>query len=278
MLLALTVPTASVLFFTFVTLISLRFEREKRPFPPRNLLQSPSVVLSTKISFFVYLWVGVTIAIYTILSLFSGAIYSNLVRGYGLFSLLLIFLVLIPGIVHAYFPLLVFNGLFLKSRRSIGLSAFFISLDHAIFAFFYNYHASVFYILKLPPNYLLAVFCAISALLILSFMAFVDFRFIERRIGARGWKSIHRLLYLAAILIIFHAYLRGFNFQDQKQLLPLIVNYLTLSLILLEIGATVKRIIKLRELNKTPQRLLVYSIFTTLAGVAIYVSFALVYF
>ena len=90
----------------------------------------------------------------------------------------------------------------LTVRRSLGLYAFLFALTH------FTLFAGVDFGFDLPlilgeitqRRYILA---GASALLILAFLALTSFNWWMKRLG-KNWKRLHRLVYLAGILVIVH--------------------------------------------------------------------------
>jgi DMSO/TMAO reductase YedYZ heme-binding membrane subunit len=160
------------------------------------------------------------------------------VQYYGLAGLALLFLTLTPGLLHVYFPHFPFNNLLLMARRALGLCTFGFAFLHSGFAFYYNFGGTISTYFSLSTPFQAAFIFGLTGLIILTLMALTSFDEIEHSMGFRRWKLLHRFVYLAAILIILHAFIRGFHFQER--VFNLSMNFFTLTFVLLEIGATWK--------------------------------------
>src|SRR5260221_13423786 len=185
-------------------------------------------------------------------------------RYFALTALFLLFVVLTPGLLVSYFPRLSFNSFFVHIRRALGVSVFFFALFHAIIGFFYNLSGSISSLVFLSGQYQLALAASSTALFIFSLLALTSFDIAVKKLGKR-WKLLHRCIYVAAILSVFHAFLIGSHFTTPTGTIPVIVNMLALTFILLEVGATVKRTMvagkKLNVLHIGALALLVVSAF-----------------
>lgn len=90
----------------------------------------------------------------------------------------------------------------IRHRRTLGLYAFFYaSLHLGIFVLLdYGLNLGLIWKTVLEKRYVLAGF---SAFMILLPLAITSFKWWQKRMGKR-WKSLHRLVYLAAVLVIVH--------------------------------------------------------------------------
>ena len=142
----------------------------------------------------------------------------RLTQLYALSALALLYVSLLIGPATYSFRWIPFRGAIYRSRRAIGVSAFYFSLLHASFAFFGELggFAGLFY---LPGKYLLAVSFSLGALCILTLMAATSFDFMVRKLGKK-WKLLHRFVYLVAVLVLTHALLIGSHFQDLSGIIP----------------------------------------------------------
>lgn len=167
---------------------------------------------------------------------------STLMRSYGLTALFLLFAALIPGLVRVYFPHARLLNVMLVARRAIGVSAFFFALLHAARGFLGNYAGSIEPIRTLSARHQLAILFGALALLIFFLLAATSFDRMVTWLTFPRWKWLHRLIYPAIILVLFHAFLIGSHFSDRSLFYPLLVNYLALTFLLLEIGATLTKL------------------------------------
>jgi sulfoxide reductase heme-binding subunit YedZ len=93
------------------------------------------------------------------------------------------------------------NGL-IKTRRPLGLFAFFYAVVHFSTFFFWDYGANLTFI-WLDVHSKLYIFVGLAALLILIPLAITSTRGMMKRMGKR-WKRLHQLIYPAAGLVIAH--------------------------------------------------------------------------
>jgi len=173
----------------------------------------------------------------------SASALSTLMRQYSLTALFLLYPVLTPGLFLAYIPRFKLNSLLVHLRRSLGVSVFFFALLHATIAFFNNLSGSLASVLFLSTRNQWALVFSTIAFCIFSAMAITSFDWMVKRLGKR-WKMLHRLIYAAAILVVFHAFFIGSHFTVPTNPIPTIVNIVALLFIFLEVAATWKRLKK----------------------------------
>lgn len=90
----------------------------------------------------------------------------------------------------------------IKVRRALGLYAFLYAALHFLTFFVWDYGANLYFI-WLDVGNKLYIFVGAGALLILIPLALTSTRALMRRLGRR-WKQLHRLVYLAGVLVVFH--------------------------------------------------------------------------
>lgn len=155
-------------------------------------------------------------------------------QAFSFFALGYLYVSLLPGSLYSVFPTLPFRGLYIKARRAIGVSAF-------MFAGLHGYFSLINVIGGLPGLQLLSQSYAIKmglgsfAFIILSLMAMTSFDKAVALLGPARWKNLHRFVYLAGILIIFHVYLIGPHFANRFS--PQSIIFLTALAILLLLEA-----------------------------------------
>ncbi len=190
-----------------------------------------------------------TLAIIWITFLFvqSAYAYANvassmtyLTRLYGLSALLGLFVVLTPGLIKAFFPRFGWNPLLINARAALGLSVFFFMALHAFLAFTRNLDGKFTALQFLSTRHQVALVASSLALVVFIAMALTSSEKAIRWMTFTKWKRLHRLIYIATILVIFHAFLIGSHFVDIAKPLPLVVIYLALIFVLLEAAATFK--------------------------------------
>jgi DMSO/TMAO reductase YedYZ heme-binding membrane subunit len=165
---------------------------------------------------------------------------ATLMRQYAFTALFLLYVVLVPGLLLSFFPKFGLNGLFVYLRRALGVSVFFFALLHGSIGFFNNLSGSFLSVLFLSPRNQWALVFSGTAFCIFTAMALTSFDRMEKLLGKR-WKKLHKLIYVAGILVIFHAFFIGSHFTVPTSPIPMIVNILSLIFIFLEVAATFKR-------------------------------------
>jgi len=90
----------------------------------------------------------------------------------------------------------------LPARRTLGLYAFFFAAAHFTIFIWIDYGFNWAFIREeiLDKSYILA---GTAALAILTLLAATSFRWWQKKLGKR-WKKLHRLVYLAAPLVVLH--------------------------------------------------------------------------
>lgn len=141
---------------------------------------------------------------------------------YSLTALSYLYFALLAGPLTRVLTALPFRGRYLKARRAIGVSAFYFALLHIRFAFF-DVLGGFQGLFSLDGKYILAIFASSTAFLILFLMAATSFDAIIRKLTFPKWKMLHRFVYLAGVLILFHAMIIGSHFQNISSSVPVIV-------------------------------------------------------
>lgn len=150
----------------------------------------------------------------------SGSIQViKLTQIYALTALFFLYVTLLATPLTRYFKWIPYRGEYIKSRRALGISAFYFGLLHASLAFFFQL-GGFGGLSFLSDRYLIAITISFAALLILTVMAATAFDSAIERLGFARWKAIHRLVYLAGVLIIIHALMLGTHFQDLYKFVP----------------------------------------------------------
>ncbi len=199
--------------------------------------------------------------------------WHQLTHYYALTALFGVFIVLIPGIVKVYFPGFAFNELLIYSRRALGVSAFFFALFHSVIDYFYSLSGSIQSIYYLPDIQRFSFIFSIIALFVMFLMAITSTDKAVAWMGNKKWKTLHRLTYPAAGLIVFHTFMIGSHFINPQALFPSLVISLLLTFVLIEVGATAKIIIKDRVPMKTNKNIGLYARIAVVAVVALFAGF-----
>lgn len=142
----------------------------------------------------------------------------RLTQLYALTALFYLYVSLLIGPVTYSFKFLPWRGQIHRARRAVGVSAFYFALIHASLAFF-GQLGGFGGLLYLDNKYLLAISFSFVALLVLGLLTATSFDYMVLRLGKK-WKLLHRLIYLAALLVLVHALMLGTHFQDLSGLIP----------------------------------------------------------
>lgn len=94
------------------------------------------------------------------------------------------------------------------SRRAIGVSAFYFALLHAVIALF-GQLGGLGQLQYLPELFIWSLIGGAVALLVLGLMSATSFDAVIRFMTFRKWKWLHRLVYIAGILVILHVWMIG---------------------------------------------------------------------
>lgn len=130
---------------------------------------------------------------------------------YGFASVVLLYLSLLISPLGQLFKTLPYRGQLFRSRRAVGVSAFFFGWLHALIAFFgqlQGFGGLGF----LSANYLTALVLGLVGLLIMTAMAITANDALVDRLGFTRWKSLHRLIYIGSWLIVVHVLMLGAHY------------------------------------------------------------------
>lgn len=203
-------------------------EALKKYFEPRAMVRNVRfyvIAFSIGLSELVYVLVKVTIPPGTLVS-------SRLIQIYALLALGYLYLALMISPLMQAFPQL-FGEQIKKSRRAIGVAAFYFAVIHGCIAFFGElggFRGVGF----LDNRYLLATGIGLLALLVLYLLAVTSFDAMIERMGFKRWKQLQRLAYAAGILILLHAMLLGSDFADLSRVIPRVIFGAAALLLILE--------------------------------------------
>ena len=132
-------------------------------------------------------------------------------------------------------------------RRTLGLYAFMFAATHFAIFIWIDYGFNWEFLLD-DISDKLYIFVGLTALIILSLLAATSFKWWMKRLGKR-WKALHRLVYLAAPLVVLHfAWARkGDIFRLQGDILqPLAFGFVVGLLLLTRLPALRRRAVRLR--------------------------------
>ncbi len=125
---------------------------------------------------------------------------KHLLEYYGKTATLLLIGVLSLSPLSALFPKFALVRHFNRHRRLIGVSSFFFALVHFGFYLVYTSGSGAFFD-DIGKPFLLSGAAAFFLLLVL---AVTSTNRAVRKLGGKKWKRLHRIVYIAAFLIIFH--------------------------------------------------------------------------
>jgi sulfoxide reductase heme-binding subunit YedZ len=130
------------------------------------------------------------------------------------------------------------------TRKRLGLYSFFYASVHLFIFIFLDYGLNWVSIFKLMTQKVYIIFGLIAFLILLA-MAITSFQWWKRKL-AKNWKRLHRLVYLAVILIILHYALaqKGDLMLLRGNLIkPLVYGLITVILLLLRLPFIKKAIL-----------------------------------
>lgn len=155
-------------------------------------------------------------------------------QSFSFLALGYLYVSLLPGPLYSVFPTFPFRGLFIKARRTIGVSAFMFAGLHGYFSFV-NVIGGLPGLKLLDRTYAIKMSLGSFAFIILTLMASTSFDKAVALLGPTRWKNLHRFVYLAGIFIIFHVYLIGPHFANRFS--PQSIAFFTALVILLSLEA-----------------------------------------
>ncbi len=219
------------------------FSKKLHPFS--SAMPAKAVVVLPYVRRFVYgvvlLWVAGVYMYAVYMFPTEAASWRLMTRVFGFSALALVYITLVPGLVRIYFPGFPFTPIFVHARRALGVSVFLFGVLHGALGFIFNLTGSINAFFFLALQHQLALLSSGIALFIFTLLTLTSTDYAVRLLGKR-WKWLHRWVYVAAICTVFHAFLIGSHFVSGKSFIPVVVNFITLVFILLETGATWKRI------------------------------------
>lgn len=158
---------------------------------------------------------------------------ADLTQTYALIAVTYLYFALLTTPLTRFFIFLPHRSLYIRARRSIGVSAFMFALLHAYNAFFGELGGFAG-LQFLNSKYLTAVSLGAINLTILSLMASTSFEWMISKLTYAKWKFLHRFVYLVAILTIIHALMLGSDFTDLSGAIPQIFSVALAFLLILE--------------------------------------------
>ncbi len=190
---------------------------------------------------------------------------------FALLSVLYLYVALLAGPLTKLFPGLPYRGQYLKARRAIGVSVFYFALLHSLIAFFgqLNGFSGLGF---LSGRYLVAIGMAFVALVILFFMAITSLDVAVEKLGFKNWKRLHRLVYLAGIMVLIHSVMLGTHFVSLSSAIPRILLLALIVLIGLEAIGLYRKITLANPKDTTKATVIVLLAGLIIGGLAYYVG------
>lgn len=183
---------------------------------------------------------------------------------YGFLSLFYLYLALLAGPFCYTFNAFPYRGQFLKARRALGVCAFYFAYLHTTITLFFML-GGVGGLTYLDGQELGAVLTGFIALFIMLVLTITSFDFAVDKLTFRKWKLIHRLVYLAGILVLVHVLLIGIHYSSLSGLIPQITLLALVFLLLLEaprFDTILKKFMDVPTLNfSTVVILLIFAVF-----------------
>lgn len=162
-------------------------------------------------------------------------------RWFAFVALIFLFSVYVPTLFLVYAPGFPINGLMVRARRALGISAFFFGCVHGAIGFFVTFHGSINSIIRLDARYFWAIMLAVVAATLLTLMAMTSFDVIQQKMG-KWWKRLHRFVYVATFFVLLHAWLIGSHFTGSGSVIPLTILGIAFALMLLKVGEQWKKL------------------------------------
>ncbi len=142
-----------------------------------------------------------------------GNIIKFMISINALISIGFLYLSLLVSPLIIVFPKISYRAKLLQARRALGVSAFIFGFVHAFYAF--NFSVGGFKGLALSPlSYVVTVTFGGISLFILFLLALTSFDYAVGKLTFRIWKKLHRLIYVAGVFILMHAFLLGSRFRE----------------------------------------------------------------
>ena len=171
---------------------------------------------------------------------------QKLIQIYALVSLGYLYLALLASPLYAAFPTLPYKGQYVFARRALGVSAFFFAALHV-----YMVTGGSISVLSgffaLEGQALIAIVAGMIAFWILAILAVTSFDVVIQKLTYKRWKFIHRLVYLAGILIVIHAVMLGSHFVNLSTAIPYVFWIAFAFLLILEVIRITKFVLKLKN-------------------------------
>lgn len=148
-----------------------------------------------------------------IISFSKGKINTvSLANNLGYLAFIYLSLALSVTPIRKIFPEFPFNQSFANGRRAMGVSAFVFAFFHINLHFFFTFSGSQEALIKFSVANRYGILSGLIAFFILFAMALTSTDWAVKKLG-RKWFRLHRLVYIAYPLIIWHAINVGRDFK-----------------------------------------------------------------
>lgn len=159
----------------------------------------------------------------------------SLVRAYGFLALIYLYLALLVSPLVRLFPWFPYKSLYLKARRALGVSSAFFAGIHGNLVIFKIYSGPQNFF-SVPIQEQWPLYLGLGSMWILIILACTSFDFIVEKLGFARWKFLHRLVYIAGVMVVIHGFtvgnhLKGFSHPLSWFFAMAIIFLLTLELI-----------------------------------------------
>ncbi len=151
---------------------------------------------------------------------------------YGALSLVLLYAALLVSPLYRVFPGIPGRTVLQRARRAIGVSAFCLALLHTGISF-WRLLAGWQGLSFLSGPYRLDLIRSFFALVVLALLTVTSSDYAVRKLGV-AWKWLHRLLYPAALVVLWHTLALGSHFVRPDGPAPIVAFVLFSLLLLLE--------------------------------------------
>jgi sulfoxide reductase heme-binding subunit YedZ len=151
---------------------------------------------------------------------------------YGFIAMAGLYLALFPSPLYAVFPHCPGRAVYTRARRALGISTFCFALVHTymgLFALLGGWAGLAF----LSKRYFMDVVLSSIALVILLVLAATSTNWAQAKLGV-GWRRLHRLVYVAAILTLLHVINVGSHFMKPTSPVYIACTLLVIILLALE--------------------------------------------
>lgn len=158
---------------------------------------------------------------------------------FAFLAIFYLYITLLAGPLTKVITNIPFKAHYIKARRALGVSTFYFALIHYVHGLeILDWQQGI---LALPQNDQLISFLGTISIFILFLLAITSFDFAVQKLTFRWWKTLHRLVYLAGVFILIHAYMWGSHFQDRLSFASILTSSAVIVLLVLHMLAIKKK-------------------------------------